>query len=56
MVVSWRGSGLYNPELRPSKYTLSGPSVMLSESLMMLASASDGSSLAFCGSVCRIRS
>ena len=51
MVFSWRGSGLNSPELRPSRYALIGPSVMLSESLMMLALAGDAALPAGCGSV-----
>ena len=51
MVFSWRGSGLNKPELRPSKYALIGPSVMRSESWIMLPSACDAAFPADCGSV-----
>ncbi len=51
MVFSWRGSGLNKPELRPSKYALIGPSVILAESWIVLPSACDAAFSADCGSV-----
>lgn len=51
MVFSWRGSGLNKPELCPSKYALIGPSVMWSESWIVLPSACDAAIPADCGSV-----
>lgn len=51
MVFSWRGSGLNKPELRPSKYALIGPSVILAESWIVLPSACDAAFPAACRSV-----